>query len=50
MVARAVLAVILASVAPVGLERRVAIGHGIFLALFAASGLLLRDASLAGSK
>ena len=46
----AVLAVILSSAAPLGLERRVAIGHGIFVVLFAASGLLFRHASLAGSK
>ena len=45
----AVLAVILSSAAPMGLERRVAIMNGIFVALFAASGLLFRQASLAGS-
>ena len=48
--ALAVLSVILASAAPLGFERRVAIGHGVFVALFAASGLLFRHASLAGSK
>jgi hypothetical protein len=46
----AVLEMILSSAAPVGNEWRVAIGHGIFVALFAASGLLFRRASLAGSK
>ena len=48
--ALAVLAVILASAAPLGLERRVAIGHGVFVALFAASGMLFRHASLIATK
>ena len=46
----AVLAVVLASAAPLGLERRVAVMHGLFVVLFAASGLLFRRAGLAGSK
>lgn len=46
----AVLSVVLASAAPVGFETRVAIGHAVAVALFAASGLLFRRASLAGSK
>lgn len=45
----AVLSVILSSAAPVEIETRVAIGHGVFVALFAVSGLLFRRASLAGS-
>ena len=48
--ALAVLSVILASSAPLELERRVAIGHGVFVALFAGSGLLFRHASLVATK
>ena len=46
----AVIAVILPSGAPPYLARNMAIGHGVFVALFAASGLLFRQASLAGAK
>ena len=46
----ALIAVILPSGAPPDLARRMAIGHGVFVALFTASGLLFRHASLAGSR
>ncbi len=46
----AALSVILSSAAPVEIETRVAIGHGVFVVLFTASGLLFRHASLAGPK
>jgi peptidoglycan/LPS O-acetylase OafA/YrhL len=46
----ALIAVILPSGAPPDLARRMAIGHGVQVALFTASGLLFRHASLAGSK
>ena len=44
----ALIAVTLPSGAPPYLARNMAIGHGVYTALFAASGLLFRDASLAG--
>jgi hypothetical protein len=46
----AVIALMLPSGAPPDMARRMAIGHGVFVALFTASGLLFRRASLAGSK
>jgi hypothetical protein len=46
----ALIAVILPSGAPPDMARRMAIGHGVYVALFIASGLLFRRASLAGSK
>lgn len=46
----ALIAVILPSGAPPDLARRMAIGHGVYVVLFTASGLLFRHASLAGSK
>lgn len=46
----ALIAVILPSGAPPDLARRMAIGHGVFVALFIASGLLFRHASLAELK
>jgi hypothetical protein len=46
----ALIAVILPSGAPPDLARRMAIGHGVCVALFTASGLMFRHASLAGSK
>ena len=46
----ALIAVILPSGAPPDLARRMAIGHGVFVALFTASGLLFRHASLVGSR
>jgi hypothetical protein len=46
----ALIAVILPSGAPPYLARNMAIGHGVFVALFTASGLLFRHASLAGLK
>jgi hypothetical protein len=46
----ALIALILPSGAPPDMARRMAIGHGVFVALFTASGLLFRQASLAGSK
>ena len=46
----ALIAVTLPSGAPPYLARNMAIGHGVFVALFTASGLLLRHASLAGLK
>jgi hypothetical protein len=46
----ALIAVLLPSGAPPYLARNMAILHGVFVALFAASGLLFRHASLAGRK
>ena len=46
----ALIAVMLPSGAPPYLARNMAIGHGVFVALFTASGLLFRHASLAGLK
>jgi hypothetical protein len=46
----ALIAVILPSGAPPDMARRMAIGHGVYVALFIASGLLFRRASLAGLK
>jgi hypothetical protein len=46
----ALIAVMLPSGAPPDMARRMAIGHGVFVALFIASGLLFRRASLAGLK
>jgi len=46
----ALIAVILPSGAPPDLAWKMAIGHGVFVALFTASGLLFRHASLAGLK
>jgi hypothetical protein len=46
----ALIAVILPSGAPPYLARNMAIGHVVFVALFTASGLLFRHASLAGLK
>jgi hypothetical protein len=46
----ALIAVILPSGAPPDMARRMAIGHGVYVALFTASGLLFRHASLAGVK
>ncbi len=46
----AVIAVILPSGAPPDMARNMAIGHGVYLALFAASGLLFRHASLSGTR
>ena len=46
----ALITVILPSGAPPDMALRMAIGHGIYVALFIASGLLFRHASLAGSK
>jgi hypothetical protein len=46
----ALIAVILPSGTPPDLARRMAIGHGVFVALFTASGLMFRHASLAGLK
>ena len=42
----ALIAVILPSGAPPDLARNMVIGHGVFVAMFAASGLLFRHASL----
>lgn len=42
------IAVILPSGAPPDLARNMAIGHGVYVVLFTASGLLFRHASLAG--
>jgi hypothetical protein len=44
----ALIAVMLPSGAPPELARRMAIGHGVYVALFTASGLLFRRAGLAG--
>ena len=46
----ALIAVMLPSGAPPYLARNMAIGHGVFVALLTASGLLFRHASLAGLK
>jgi hypothetical protein len=46
----ALIAVMLPSGAPPYLARNMAIGHGVFVALFIASGLMFRHASLAGLK
>jgi hypothetical protein len=46
----ALIAVMLPSGAPPDLARNMAIGHGVFVALLTASGLLFRHASLAGLK
>jgi hypothetical protein len=46
----ALIAVILPSGAPPDMARRMAIGHGVFVVLFIASGLMFRHASLAGLK
>jgi hypothetical protein len=44
----ALIAVTLPSGAPPDMARRMAIGHGVYVALFTASGLLFRHASSAG--
>jgi hypothetical protein len=44
----ALISVVLPSGAPSDTALRMAIGHGVFIALFTASGLLFRHASLAG--
>jgi MFS family permease len=46
----AVIAVVLPSGAPPDMALRMAIGHGVYVALFTAAGLLFRHASLAESK
>ena len=46
----ALIAVMLPSGAPPDMARRMAIGHGVYVALFIASGLLFRRAGLAGLK
>jgi len=46
----ALIAVVLPSGAPPDLARNMAISHGVCVALFIASGLLFRHASLAGSR
>ena len=46
----AVISVMLPSGAPPDFARRMAIGHGVYVALFLASGLSFRHASLAGLK
>ena len=46
----ALIAVLLPSGAPPDMARRMAIGHGVYVALFTASGLLFRHASLEGLK
>lgn len=46
----ALIAVMLPSGAPPYMARNMAIGHGVFVALFTASGLLFRYASLTGLK
>ena len=46
----ALIAVILPSGAPPDMARRMAIGHGVYVVLFTASGLMFRHASLAGLK
>jgi len=46
----ALIAVMLPSGAPPYLARNMAIGHGVFVALFTASGVLFRHASLEGLK
>jgi hypothetical protein len=44
----ALISVILPSGAPPDMARRMAIGHGVLVVLFAVSGLLFRHASVAG--
>jgi hypothetical protein len=46
----ALIAVMLPSGAPPDMARRMAIGHGVYVALFTASALLFRHASLAELK
>jgi hypothetical protein len=46
----ALIAVILPSGAPPDMARRMAIGHGVYVVLFIASGLMFRHASLVRSK
>jgi hypothetical protein len=46
----AVIALMLPSGAPPDMARRMAIGHGVYVVLFLASGLMFRHASLAGVK
>lgn len=46
----ALIALLLPSGAPPELARNMAIGHGVFVALFIASGLMFRHAGLAGLK
>ena len=46
----ALIAVMLPSGAPPDMARRMAIGHGVYVVLFVASGLMFRHASLAASK
>jgi len=46
----ALIAVILPSGAPPDMARRMAIGHGVYVVLFIASGLLFRHASFAGCR
>ncbi len=46
----ALISVILPSGAPPDMARRMAVGHGVYTALFTAAGLLFRHASLAGLK
>ena len=46
----ALISVMLPSGAPPDMARRMAIGHGVYVVLFIASGLLFRHASLAGLK
>jgi hypothetical protein len=46
----ALISVMQPSGAPPDMARRMAIGHGVQVVLFTASGLLFRHASLAGSK
>jgi hypothetical protein len=46
----AVISLLLPSGAPPDMAVRMAIGHGVLVVLFTASGLLFRRASLAGSK
>jgi peptidoglycan/LPS O-acetylase OafA/YrhL len=46
----ALIAVIQPSGAPPDMARRMAIGHGVYVVLFVASGLMFRHASLAASK
>jgi hypothetical protein len=46
----ALIAAILPSGAPPGMAQRMAIGHGVYVVLFIASGLMFRHASLAQLK
>jgi len=46
----ALISVLAPSGAPPGVVRRMAIGHGLYAALFTATGLLFRRASLAELK